>query len=149
MSSPLPLTPSIPSSVSSLKILLVEDNLVNQKVMILTLKKLGYQADIANHGLEAIQILPTKDYDLILMDIQMPQMDGITATKWIRENLPQEKQPFIIAVTANALDGDRISCLEAGMDDYMSKPINLSLLEEKLQNIRLLVETKKERISER
>ncbi len=133
ISSHLPVT--ISPSLSSLKILIVEDNLVNQKVMSLTLKKLGYQADIANNGLEAIKILSEKDYQLILMDMQMPEMDGIATTSWIRENLPQERQPYIIAVTANALEGDRTSCLDAGMDDYMSKPINLPLLKEKLQNI--------------
>ncbi|WP_330202590.1 ATP-binding protein [Cyanobacterium sp. DS4] len=126
---------SSPTPQSSLKILIVEDNLVNQKVISLTLKKLGYQADIANHGLDAIQFLKQKDYNLILMDMQMPEMDGIAATKWIRENLPPEKQPYIMAMTANAMDCDRILCLNAGMDDYMSKPINLPLLKEKLQNI--------------
>lgn len=124
---------------SSLKILIVEDNLVNQKVISLTLKKLGYHADIANHGVDAIQILQQKDYNLILMDMQMPEMDGIATTKWIRQNLLPEKQPYIMAMTANAMDSDRILCLNAGMDDYMSKPINFALLKQKLTAISQLL----------
>jgi len=106
-----------------LRLLLAEDNLVNQKVAGFTLKKLGYQVDIANNGLEAIALAQTQSYDLILMDMQMPEMDGLTATRWIRQNLTV--QPVIVAMTANVLAGDRQACLDAGMNDYISKPINI------------------------
>ncbi|BAQ59680.1 circadian input kinase A [Geminocystis sp. NIES-3708] len=121
--------------ISSLKILLAEDNLVNQKVALLTLKKLGYQADVAINGLKVIEALKTKDYDLILMDIQMPEMDGLETSILIRNNFPEDKQPYIIAVTANALKNDREMCIDAGMNDYLCKPISLALLQEKILNI--------------
>lgn len=117
----------------SLKILLAEDNKVNQKVALLTLKKLGYQADVANNGLEVIEAMQNQFYDLIFMDVQMPEMDGLDTTRWIRDNLSQ--QPYIIAMTANAMDGDRQNCLDAGMDDYLSKPLRIKLLKEMLENI--------------
>ncbi len=106
-----------------LRILLAEDNLVNQKVAGFTFKKLGYQVDIANNGVEAIAAVKNQLYDVVLMDMQMPEMDGLTATRWIRQHLTV--QPFIIAMTANVLASDRQACLDAGMDDYMSKPINI------------------------
>jgi PAS domain S-box-containing protein len=106
-----------------LAILLAEDNPINQKVAIFTFKKLGYKLDIANNGLEAIRALEAQKYDVVLMDMQMPEMDGLTATRWIRQNL--NIQPIIIAMTANVLESDRQSCLDAGMDDYLSKPINI------------------------
>lgn len=121
--------------ISSLKILLAEDNLVNQKVALLTLKKLGYQADVAINGLKVIEALKTKNYDLILMDIQMPEMDGLETAILIRNNFPEDKQPYIIAVTANALEKDREMCLNSGMNDYLCKPISLALLQEKILKI--------------
>jgi PAS domain S-box-containing protein len=107
-----------------LQILLVEDNKVNQMVANRLLSKLGYFADIANNGLEALQAIQTLTYDLILMDIQMPEMDGLTATKLIRQS-PENSRLRIVAMTANAMPEDRQACLDAGMDDYVSKPINI------------------------
>ncbi|WP_168130312.1 PAS domain S-box protein [Synechococcus sp. PCC 7502] len=106
-----------------LRILLVEDNLVNQKVAKFALKKLGYKIDIVNNGLEALNILQAEAYDLIFMDIQMPEMDGLTATRLIRQNLVN--QPWIVAMTANAMPEDRQTCLEAGMNDYIAKPFSI------------------------
>ncbi|MFN5595418.1 MAG: ATP-binding protein, partial [Aphanizomenon sp.] len=107
--------------LSPLKILLAEDNLVNQKVAIFTLKKLGYIANIANNGLEVLAMLENQFYDIILMDMQMPEMDGVTATKIIRQS--SQNQPYIIALTANALEADHQLCLDAGMNKFMTKPI--------------------------
>ncbi len=104
-------------------ILLVEDNASSQKVTIQMLKRLGYRADVAANGLEALEALERQPYDIILMDIRMPQMNGFDATRAIRERWPIEEQPRIIAITAYALDGDREMCLQAGMDDYIGKPV--------------------------
>jgi PAS domain S-box-containing protein len=106
-----------------LRILLVEDNLFNQKIALLTLNRLGYQADVASNGLEAIAALHQKVYDLVLMDVQMPEMDGLSATKHIRQN--PMKQPWIVAMTANVMPEDRQACLDAGMNDYLSKPFKI------------------------
>jgi PAS domain S-box-containing protein len=122
------LSPQENLSFTPLKILLAEDNKVNQKVALLTLKKLGYSADIANNGLEVLAMIETQNYDVILMDIQMPEMDGITTTKIIRQS--SQPQPRIIALTANALKEDRNLCLNAGMDDYISKPIAIDDLKQ-------------------
>jgi signal transduction histidine kinase len=113
-----------------LKILLAEDNKVNQKVADLTLKKFGYIADIANNGLEVLAMLENKSYDVILMDMQMPEMDGITATKMIRQS--DKPQPWIIALTANALEVDRQTCFDAGMNDFITKPIDITQLTDAL-----------------
>jgi PAS domain S-box-containing protein len=117
-----------------LRILLAEDNIVNQKVALLSLKKLGYNADVVANGLEVIEAIQRQVYDVIFMDVQMPEMDGLTATKWINENFSQK--PYIIAMTANAMTGDRLKCLEAGMDDYITKPVNLGLLKQALTHIK-------------
>ena len=109
-----------------LSILLAEDNTVNQKVALQMLKRLGYNADVAANGLEVLQALERHPYDLVLMDVQMPEMDGIDAAQKIRIKWP--KGPRIIAITAYALEGDRERCLHAGMDDYISKPIQLEAL---------------------
>lgn len=106
----------------ALRILLVEDNPINQKVALLMLKKLGYCADVAANGLEALKALESHHYDVILMDIQMPGMDGIEATKRIRE-CRLNRSIVIIAITAHALEFTREDCLKAGMDCYMTKPI--------------------------
>lgn len=108
------------------RILLAEDNKVNKKVAVLSLKKLGYQCDVVENGLEVIETVKKIDYDIILMDIQMPEMDGLEATRWIRDNA--NHQPYIIAMTANAMEGDKNICLEAGMNDYLTKPIRLQEL---------------------
>jgi signal transduction histidine kinase len=107
----------------NLQILLVEDDLYNQKILNLFLKKIGLKADIANNGAEAIEMLRLKSYEIIFMDIQMPIMDGITATKKIRQEI--ENQPWIIALTANAYEEDRLKCLEAGMNEFITKPVQI------------------------
>jgi PAS domain S-box-containing protein len=117
-----------PQKKSDLVILLAEDNPVNQKVALSMLKRLDYRADVANNGLAVLSSLERKAYDVILMDIQMPEMDGLDATRCIRELKKIEKQPCIIAMTAYALDGDREEFLKAGMNDYLSKPIRIEEL---------------------
>jgi len=113
-----------------LRILLAEDNIINQKVMQKMLSKLGYRADVAANGLEVLAALDLKEYDVILMDIQMPEMDGLNAARKIRETRPI--RPRIIAITAFAMKGDREQCLESGMNDYISKPVKLDELREAL-----------------
>jgi CheY-like chemotaxis protein len=110
-----------------LKILVAEDNPVNQKLTEKILKKLGYQAQIVENGLEALHQLEQQKFDVILMDVQMPEMDGYEATEIILQRWP-ENRPQIIAMTANAMEGDREKCIEAGMDDYISKPIKVEEL---------------------
>ena len=109
-----------------LRILLAEDNIVNQKVANQMLKKLGYQVDVVNNGMEAVTAVQNQVYDIVFMDMQMPEMDGLTATREIRKNLTI--QPQIIAMTANVLAEDYQACLEAGMNDYLSKPIKIQEL---------------------
>ena len=109
-----------------LSILVAEDNLINQKLISRVLSKLGYEPAMANNGLEAIEMLQTKPYDLILMDVQMPQLDGLAATRRLRAEF--QVQPLIVALTANAMVEDREKCLLAGMDDYISKPVKLEEL---------------------
>ncbi len=111
-----------------LDVLVVEDNPVNQKVATRLLERLGYRADVAGNGLEALQILDLRKFDLVFMDMQMPEMDGLTATREIRRRYPAKRQPRIVALTANAVPGDRQRCLEAGMDDYVPKPAKLEHL---------------------
>jgi signal transduction histidine kinase/CheY-like chemotaxis protein len=108
---------------AALRILLAEDNLVNQKVVLRMLEKLGYAADIATNGLEAVEALHRQPYDLVLMDMHMPEMDGIEATQRIRRTLPAARQPRIVAVTAAAMVEDQEACLAAGMDSFLTKPV--------------------------
>jgi len=115
-----------------LNILLAEDIVVNQKVALLILKQMGYRADIANNGLEVLEALRRQSYDVVLMDMQMPEMDGLTATKQLCKEFAPESRPRIIAMTANAMIGDREKCLAAGMNDYVSKPIRVDELREAL-----------------
>ena len=110
-----------------LRILLAEDNAVNQKLALRVLEQMGYRADIASNGMEAVESIERQKYDVILMDVQMPEMDGLHATREIRK-LKDVIQPHIIAMTANALEGDRELCLAAGMNDYISKPIRVNEL---------------------
>jgi CheY-like chemotaxis protein len=108
-----------------LRILLAEDIAINQRVALLLLENLGYQADVASDGLEALAAVASKPFDVILMDVQMPEMDGLTCARHIRADYPEASaRPWIIAMTANALEGDRQMCIDAGMDDYISKPIS-------------------------
>ncbi len=106
-----------------LRILLVEDNSVNQRVGVLMLERMGYLADVAGDGIEALEALRRQPYDLLLMDIQMPGMDGLEATRRIRADFPAERQPRIVAITANVLREQRQACLAAGMDDLLQKPV--------------------------
>ncbi len=121
-----------------LRILLVEDNRLNQRVALALLRRLGYPCDVAMNGLEALEAVAYQHYHVILMDIQMPEMDGIEATRQIRRRLPAAKQPYIIAVTAHALQGDRERLLAEGMDDYLSKPIRLEMLQQALAHVQRL-----------
>ncbi len=116
-----------------LDVLLAEDNPVNQKVALRFLERLGYRADAVGNGLEALTTLEHRRYDLVLMDLQMPEMDGLEASRQIRSRLPADRQPKIIALTANALQGDRELCLSAGMDDYITKPVKLHEIEEAIR----------------
>lgn len=111
------------SSQFPLRILIAEDDKLNQKFALKILNKLGYEPQVANNGQEVLELVSQKKYDVILMDVQMPVMNGLEATKMIRVCL--DNQPFIVAMTANTMQGDREECIMAGMDDYISKPINL------------------------
>jgi CheY-like chemotaxis protein len=119
-----------------LKILVAEDNATNQKLAMLTLKQMGYRADIAGNGLEAVQATQRQAYDLILMDVQMPEMDGLKATKEIRQResggSEGKHRTRIVAMTANVTKQDKENCFAAGMDDYISKPVRLEVLQRAL-----------------
>ena len=111
-----------------LRILVAEDNAVNQKLALRLLQQLGYRADLAADGVEVIESLQRQSYDVILMDVQMPQMDGLEATRHVCTSWPVGVRPRINAMTANAMQGDRELCLAAGMDDYVTKPIRVGAL---------------------
>jgi CheY-like chemotaxis protein len=112
-----------PLVASGLRILLAEDNAINQKIARFQLESLGYRADVVGDGAAVIRALEQRSYDVILMDVQMPVMDGFTTTRAITARWPRESRPWIIAMTANALSGDREQCLQTGMDDYLAKPV--------------------------
>lgn len=136
---------SVQDSVRTpLSILLAEDNLVNQKVALRVLKHLGYQADVVVNGLEVIEAIANKSYDMILMDIQMPEMDGLEATKYIRNQERESQLPpiAIVAITANATHDDQYICRKAGMNDYVSKPIQIDKLKSILQQYEALKNSK-------
>ncbi|PSB56664.1 response regulator [Chamaesiphon polymorphus] len=122
-----------------LRILLAEDNLVNQKVAMHMLKRIGYQADIAMNGVEVLELLRDRAYDVVLMDLQMPKMDGMEATRRILTEFPEHRCPTIIAMTASALEGDKQECLAAGMHDYVTKPVKLEQLAQALNQCQPLL----------
>ena len=118
-----------------LRILLAEDNVVNQKLALRLLQQMGYRADLASNGIEAIESIERQPYDVVLMDVQMPEMDGLEASRRIKARWPSGKRPRIVAMTANAMQGDREACLAAGMDDYVVKPIRVDALVEALLQV--------------
>jgi len=109
-----------------LRLLVAEDNLINQQLLLKILSLLGYDAALAENGQEVLEMMDKANYDIILMDVQMPEMDGLETTRQIRNN--KKLQPVIIAMTANAMQGDQEECLQAGMNDYLSKPVNIDAL---------------------
>src|SRR5438093_6957851 len=111
-----------------LRILLAEDNVVNQKLALRLLAQMGYRADLAANGLEAIDAVERQTYDVVLMDVQMPELDGFEASREINRRWPLERRPRIVAKTANAMQGDRELCVAAGIDDYVAKPIRVDEL---------------------
>lgn len=121
-----------------LRILLAEDNVINQKIALLILQRMGYRADVAGNGLEILEALRRQPYDVVLMDVQMPEMDGLTATRCICQEWSPSQRPWIVAITANAMQGDRETCLEVGMDAYISKPIRVEELVEALKRYQRL-----------
>ena len=121
------------SHLANCHLLLAEDNIMNQRVASRMLQKMGIEPDIVGNGAEALKSIKMVPYDIILMDVQMPEMDGLVATRNIRKELPpSRKQPIIIALTANAMQEDRENCLNAGMDDFLTKPIRFGDLEKAL-----------------
>jgi CheY-like chemotaxis protein len=128
-------TPSGDGIRPPMRILLAEDNAVNQRVALGMLGRLGYTANVAANGHEVLRALEQASYDLVLMDIQMPEMDGLEAARHIRQNVPRERRPSVVAMTANAMTGDRERCLEAGMDDYLKKPLRVDELEAVIERV--------------
>jgi len=118
-----------------LAILIAEDDAVNQKTILLMLEKLGHRADVVANGIEVLRTL-YRHYDVILMDVGMPEMDGLEATKYIRHHSPAREQPHIIAITADGRTNIREICLDAGMDDFISKPVQIVELKSALQFVK-------------
>ena len=118
-----------------LRILLAEDNVVNQKLALRILQQMGYRADLASNGIEAVESVQRQTYDVVLMDVQMPEMDGLEASRRITAKWSADARPRIVAMTANAMQGDREMCLAAGMDDYVTKPIRVDALVEALTRV--------------
>ena len=116
-----------------LRILLVEDNAMNRRQALLLLERMGYAADVAANGLEALEATERATYDVVLMDVQMPELDGLEATRRIRARSADGARPRIVALTANAMDEDRQATADAGMDDYLSKPIRPAELADALR----------------
>jgi CheY-like chemotaxis protein len=117
------------------RVLVAEDNVVNQKVAQRMLTKLGWASDVVGDGKEAIEAIRTGKYGLVLMDVQMPELDGLEASAMIRRGEAGGEQPTIIAMTANSMEGDRERCIEAGMDDYIPKPVSIDRLRELLESL--------------
>jgi CheY-like chemotaxis protein len=120
-----------------LRILLAEDNVVNQKLALRLLGQMGYSADVAVNGQQAVERIEQQIYDVVLMDVQMPEMDGLEASRRITTKYQTAQRPRIIAMTANAMQGDREQCLVAGMDDYVTKPIRVDTLVAALLQVRV------------
>jgi CheY-like chemotaxis protein len=118
-----------------LRILLAEDNVVNQKLALRILQQMGYRADLASNGIEAVESVARQAYDVVLMDVQMPELDGLEATRQITAKWSPGERPRIVAMTANAMQGDREMCIAAGMDDYVTKPIRVDQLVEALTRV--------------
>lgn len=133
--------------IHPLRILLAEDTVVNQKLMLRMLARMGYHADLAANGVEVLDALKRQQYDLVLMDVQMPVMDGLEAARRIREQLPQHLQPRIVALTANAMKEDRRACEAAGMDDYLSKPVQVPELQAAILRAESRTHTRPDRTS--
>ncbi len=132
----VPQTTSPTGSLSELQILLAEDNVVNQKLAIGILEKLGHRVTVANNGSEALEQLEQHHFDLVLMDVQMPEMDGLAATRELRRReAPAKTHVPVVAMTAHAMKGDRERCLASGMDDYLCKPIRLKDVSQKLAEL--------------
>jgi CheY-like chemotaxis protein len=127
-----------PADLPALKIIVTDDNAVNRKVALSLLKRLGCMADSAANGKDLLERLRGSDYDVVFMDVQMPEMDGLEATRHIRAQLPSGRQPRIVAMTAAAFPEDRACCLEAGMDDYVAKPVSMDDLAAVLRRARPL-----------
>jgi CheY-like chemotaxis protein/HPt (histidine-containing phosphotransfer) domain-containing protein len=131
-----PVSPALDAHLAQrlpLRLLLADDNPINQKVGVSVLQKLGYRADLANNGLEVLKALEQKVYDVLFLDVQMPEMDGLETARQICQRWAAERRPCIIAMTGNALMGDREKCLAAGMDDYISKPVRIGELQAALE----------------
>ncbi len=129
-----PLLDAGQASRHPLRILLAEDNVVNQKLALRLLQQMGYRADLASNGIEAVESVERQTYDVVLMDVQMPEMDGLEASRQITARWQPGARPRIVAMTANAMQGDREMCLAAGMDDYLTKPIRVERLVEALND---------------
>lgn len=127
-----------------MSILVAEDNLINQKLAEKMFESFGYKIDMVSNGLEVLEAMRNKAYDMIMMDVQMPEMDGLEATRIIRDGSEFAHQPIIVAMTANALKGDRDICIEAGMNDYISKPIQMNVLEETLERYGKIIQKAKQ-----
>lgn len=132
-----------PDGMPELRVIVADDNPVNRKVALSFLKRLGYQADAAANGVELLERLKTDLYDVVFMDVQMPEMDGLEATRRIRGELPPARQPRIVAMTAAAFAEDRVRCLGAGMEDYVSKPMSMEELAGVLRRVRPLAKVER------
>ncbi|MBE9217020.1 response regulator [Plectonema cf. radiosum LEGE 06105] len=126
-----------------LQILLVEDYTTNQRMITLMLEQMGYQADVANNGLEALTAMRRQPYDVVFMDMQMPQMDGMTATQYICQECEPSVRPRIIALTASVILRDKENYLASGIDDFLAKPFRIEQLMQVLVNCHLMQEQKK------
>ncbi len=138
--------PDLSKETYNLSVLLADDNRVGQRVTTALLRRIGYQADVVGSGAEVLSAMNEQTYDIVLMDVYMPEMDGLTATRHIRTDYPNENQPYVIALTASAVSSDKQDCLNAGMNDYLSKPIGIKDLEAALDRASERVASGKESV---